>query len=247
MFRYTISVAIFSLCLSLSNANAKLAGYYNFDETSGTVARDSAGGNDGTLYTGAQWSPDGKYGSALSLDGINGYVEVPVTNSYDFSKSFSVAVWVKPVNPPTGDMDIFTVTNGGTDGQNVVLRTYGNGRIRFSFYGANLDSSTGVFQFGQWSHLGVTFDATSDISTVYLNGQQILSGNIGSYSGGQAPVCFGKWNVGYQNQNHFEGLMDDLKIYDTALSAADMQAAMTPEPATCLLLGLGGLALRYRK
>ena len=93
-----------------SSSNENLVLYLKFDEGSGTVAYDSSGyGNNGTLYdanatnddgdTPPQWV-DGKFGKALSFDGVDDYVEVPDSASLNFGAgSFTVIEWIK-VNLP---------------------------------------------------------------------------------------------------------------------------------------------------
>jgi len=71
----------------------------HFDEGSGTVARDASGnGNDGTIY-GATWV-NGKYGKALSFDGVEDYVDCGNDVSLNFERTdpFSIEAWVKTLD-----------------------------------------------------------------------------------------------------------------------------------------------------
>jgi hypothetical protein len=72
--------------------------HWNFDEGEGTSAGDSAGDNDGTVH-GAKWTK-GKFGMALSFDGVDDYVEVADDPSLRFmrSSSFTISAWVMPAS-----------------------------------------------------------------------------------------------------------------------------------------------------
>jgi len=87
---------VFVLTLVLTNfAHAELIGYWRFDESSGTVAADSAGGdNDGTLSENVEWQPDfGKKAGALLFDGEStAHVEFPTTGMSATTGTF--AAWV---------------------------------------------------------------------------------------------------------------------------------------------------------
>ncbi|MBX6762525.1 MAG: hypothetical protein K6T51_07705 [Rubrobacteraceae bacterium] len=86
-----------------------LAGWWKFDEGSGTVARDSADGHDGTLENGAGWAA-GRVGScSLSLNGSGQYVDVPAP-VVDTSRSFTVAAWVNLAS--TGGYQTFVSIDG---------------------------------------------------------------------------------------------------------------------------------------
>jgi hypothetical protein len=77
-------------------ATSGLAGYWKFDEGSGTVASDSSNnGNTGTLVNGPQWV-DGIRGNALTFDGVDDYVDVLDSNNLDVSQSITIEAWVKP-------------------------------------------------------------------------------------------------------------------------------------------------------
>ena len=73
---YLVSfVFMLSMVLMSSVAQADLVGYWKFDESSGTTAADSAGGDNNGTLTGEQleWRPsEGKIGGALSYGGLGG-------------------------------------------------------------------------------------------------------------------------------------------------------------------------------
>jgi len=92
---YLVSfVLVLGMGFSPAHGQAGLVGYWRFDESSGTTAADSAGGdNDGTLSENVEWqSSDGKAGGALLFDGTNtAHVEFPTTGMS--ASAGTMAVW----------------------------------------------------------------------------------------------------------------------------------------------------------
>jgi hypothetical protein len=83
-----------------------LVGEWHFDEGSGNIAKDSSGNNNDGIIHGAEFD-DGKFGKALSFDGVDDYVE----RSYDpdftpGNDSWTIALWVKA---PRRNSDYFLV------------------------------------------------------------------------------------------------------------------------------------------
>ena len=73
-----------------------LVGAWGFDETSGTAVTDASGrGNNGTI-AGATRSTAGKFGSALTFDGVNDWVTVPDSASLDLTTRATLEAWVFP-------------------------------------------------------------------------------------------------------------------------------------------------------
>ena len=73
-----------------------LVAAYGFDAGSGSSAADSSGkGNVGSI-SGAVWSGAGRFGSALSFDGVNDWVTVPDASSLDLTTGMTLEAWVRP-------------------------------------------------------------------------------------------------------------------------------------------------------
>ena len=101
---------------------------YGFNESAGTTAADSSGtGNTGTI-SGAAWSTSGKYGAALSFDGVNDWVTVADANSLDLTTAMTLEAWVQP-----------TAINGW---ETVILKET-TGELAYSLYGDNNGNDNG--------------------------------------------------------------------------------------------------------
>jgi serine/threonine-protein kinase len=75
-----------------------LVGHWKFDETAGTVARDSSRkGNHGDVRGGAKWT-EGKLGGALDFDGTDDFVSIPNEDGFDIPSGITVAAWVRPAS-----------------------------------------------------------------------------------------------------------------------------------------------------
>jgi len=165
---------------------------FNFDSVSAlgetaTKAVDVSGyGNDGTIY-GALWNAGGRYGSALSFDGLDDYVSVADDSSLDLSL-FSVEFWFRPdedYDSNSGYASLLYHTN-----YEVFID---DGRIVFSYLGNNASTTADTWSSGQWYHVLSTFNGHEQ--KIYVDG--ILSATNITYfyfyvenSGGDTVASF---------------------------------------------------------
>ena len=195
-----------------------LVAWWKFDETNGTVAYDSSGnGNDGNLSGGLTWTT-GKIGGALSFDGVNDLVRVngnwPSSNS-----PRAISVWFFTNNTHRGN--IFTFGDGARINTRFsVLTNYGeNGNLHFC--GQGNDVGLGSMTFNQWRHLCVTY--SSNLINAFVDNQLFASVSKNLNTDGSMPLIVGS-NSLTRDDEFFSGKLDDLRVYDRALSAAEVQA-----------------------
>jgi hypothetical protein len=232
-----------------------LFAYYALDETTGAAAHDSSGyhaaGNLGGTIQGEtvinQTASAPAYGSATRFDGVNDeiFLGANATRQNELkalTSNFTIAAWINP-DDTNGIQRVFSQDSISGDGWGFGL----NGDdLRFTAYSVkDYDIAANVVA-GQWSHIAVVFDASFD-ATFYLNG--VL---LGTVAGSQAADLGTKnWFIGSTGrQEYFAGLIDEVRIYDTALTADQIYAIATvPAPAALpaglLLLGL--IATRRRR
>jgi fibronectin type 3 domain-containing protein len=207
-----------------ASSGAGLVAAYSFDAGSGTTAVDSSGnGNTGTLSN-ATWATSGKYGSALSFNGTNAWVTVNSSSSLALTTGMTVEAWV---NPTTLGSAYRTVVFREQPG-NEVYSLYANqsnpqaplGEVYVSGY-KDASASTGLAA-GTWAHLAETYDGSS--VRLYVNGTLIsTTAAPGSLASSSLPLRIGGNNIWGE---YFSGLIDEVRVYNRALSASEIQLDM---------------------
>jgi hypothetical protein len=196
----------------LYNRGAPIA-HWKFDEGKGNIAYDSSGnGNNGTIY-GAQWV-QGKFGSALSFDGVDDYVDIPTFPSQN-KKSITISLWIKPLKEGhgTGWANSDTIIYIGGTSSSIKLGYESTNRIWLDGWRQD-EGESGVVPLNTWTH--VVFVQTSTSWSIYLNG--ILSytrTNPYTEDTVQGTVTIGS-SLGEMGNYNFNGLIDDVRIYNYA-------------------------------
>jgi len=216
------------------NATSGIAGYWGFDEGSGTTTFDSSGnGNNGTLINGPVWI-DGKYGKALDFDGVDDYVEVEDSSSLHFSTSVTLMAWVYLVADATySDSRVLgkDAWNGGTNLHLVIHDSLGHVGFGLGVGGG----STSVFQTSteaipreSWTHIAATYDGF--LMRIYVNGSLDSTLSWGSgFDSNANPLTIGSKNPPYLGF-FFKGKIDEVRIYNRVLSQQEIQTNMGGEP-----------------
>ena len=205
-----------------------LVGAWGFDEGDGTTVGDSSGrGHDGTLSgAGVDWDPAGKNGSALSFDGNSGNVKIPHASDISLASSYTLEAWVKP-STLSGYQTILVKEE--TSGCGYWLQT-ADTDISSGFNSGGCDehrSGPQPIPLNQWSHLAAVFNNTTNTYKLYLNGTA-----ISSTTETEAPVrnsqdlVLGQSGCSGCGFERWHGLLDDVRVYRKALSAAQIQADM---------------------
>lgn len=246
-------VGILAVLFIAVSVNADLAAHWEFEDGGGTTAQDStANGNDGALVNGPAWT-SGKIDGGLSFDGTDDYVDVSDNPSLRFGQhdSFTIAFWARPIGTGQG----FAVSKMRTGGANGVFgyQVYwspsGNWCFLIDSAGYNqtyLWTSENSAPEDNWYHVAAVYD-NKDMK-IYLNGQ--LDGHTSfSYNASGTPdknLAIGVRSFDTTLEQYFKGKLDDIRIYNQALNANEV-AALVPEPATILIVGLGALMLRKKR
>jgi hypothetical protein len=205
-------------------------GYWRFDEGTASTATDSAAagyGNHGTLQGNTSWTSDvpptdfaNPY--ALSFDGSGDYVEVPHNNSLNPVKELTLAAWVKLANP--GDdqkiVGMGTTSAGytlGVDGSNLYPYFWDSTGAAYSFHAGSISANT-------WTHLAVTWQ-TGGQMIGYIGGTEVtrITASTKPIGSTTMPLRIGvaPWDPG---QFAVNGLIDEVRVYNRALSPAEIQA-----------------------
>jgi hypothetical protein len=226
MCKKLIFLVCFCLVLGLaltSAVQADLVGWWRLDEGSGTTAYDSSGnGNDGTILGNPQWVP-GKVGGALDFDGDGDYVNCGNDPIFDITEEITLAIWVNANDNNNGENNCWL---GKGDNAYAIKHQTGNYLEFFIFDGAwhSTNYSTDITSLnGDWHHMAGTYDGSE--LKFYLDGE--LAANL-VYSSTIGTAAHNV-TIGENSQatgRYFDGMLDDPRIYNEALSQDDIQSIM---------------------
>jgi len=206
-------------------STAGLVGQWSLNEGSGLTTSDSSGNNNtGTLQNGPTWVA-GKSGQALSFDGVNDFVSIPNSTSFGIIGDFTISAWVNRTmlgdyggivakkDPPGWDYDLYI-------SQADKATFFANG----GSVGEISKSSNTTIGLG-WHHIAVTRSGTS--LTFYIDGvaQETFVLPVGALANHVYPVEIGRDSPSNPNSN-FNGLIDDVRLYNRALSANEISSLM---------------------
>ncbi|MHC4631152.1 MAG: MBL fold metallo-hydrolase [Planctomycetota bacterium] len=196
-----------------------LIAHWKLDETEGSIAFDSEGNNSGTLNGNPLWRlAGGKVDGALEFDGTDDYI------SSDFV-----------LNPADGPFSVFAWIKGGAPGQAVISQTSGANWLCSDASAGNLMTelrhiagrvaqppllSQTVITDGDWHRVGFVWDGSNRI--LYADGAEVATDTqIGlATSDGGLYIGAGK---NLEPASFFSGLIDDVRIYNEALSPEDIE------------------------
>ena len=186
------------------------------------LADSSGNANNGTI-TGATWSTAGKNGGALSFNGTSNYVQVPDSASLDLTTGMTLEAWLLPSALGTAWRTVLFKTQAG----GMVYSLYANqdttrpiGQV---FIGSETDAiGSAALPLNAWSHLAATFDGGA--LRIYVNGSLVATTVIT----GSIPASTGVLRMGGNSiwGEWYAGLMDDVRIYNRALTQAQIQTDM---------------------
>jgi hypothetical protein len=209
-----------------------LVAAYNFAQGSGSVLTDISGNlNNGTISN-ATWAPVSgstlPFSSALQFTGgNNSFVTIANSASLDLSTGMTLEAWVDPTAAPKGWQDVMYKYH-----DNYYLETSSpSGAPAAGGTAGSTDTGPAAqnpLPVNIWSFLAATYNGTDMI--LYVNGVQVssvaVSGNLATST---APLQIG--GDSYYGQ-YFQGLISNVRIYNTALTANEIQEDMNTPIAT---------------
>jgi glucose/arabinose dehydrogenase/PKD repeat protein len=198
-----------------------LVAAYSFDTGTGSTAADASGNGNAGAIGSASWVTTGKFGNALSFNGSNAHVTVNDSASLDLTTAMTLEAWVFPTTGGgwrdviyKGPDDIYYLESSSNSGSNSPAT---GGTFASPLYG------TSGLPVNAWSHLAATYDGTT--LQLYVNGAQVASrGVTGPITTSSSPLTIGGDLLYGQ---HFAGRIDEVRVYNTALSVSQIQADMS--------------------
>ncbi|KPK43432.1 MAG: hypothetical protein AMJ65_05755, partial [Phycisphaerae bacterium SG8_4] len=191
-----------------------LVAHWRLDEADGLVARDSAGGHDGSLNGDPVWLADGGWISgAIQLDGIDDYISAPFV-----------------LNPAAGTFSAFAWVRGGAPGEVVISQTEGTnwlmadasqGRLMTALIPHSAGRLTppplvseSTIADGIWHRIGVVWTGSERI--LYADDVEVARDGQSSLAGAGGGLNIGA-HANLRAESFFSGLVDDVRIYDLTI------------------------------
>lgn len=204
---------------------------------------DSSGNNHHATPHNGVTTSTGRICTAGSFDGNDDYVSIP--SLPNLTSSFTISAWINP-NDIDNDQRIFVDDESNSGGFAFSLGDAGDGRLRFfsrNVSPVSLDTSA-VISSGTWYHVVAVHDSINKTRQMFVNGADV-TGGAQTYTGtwgsdnGDASIGGETDGAGSEaNSNwRFNGLIDEVKIYNRALSAAEINnyyANPDPLGRTCV-------------
>ncbi len=215
--------------------------WYRLGDTVGSssAADSSGGGNPGTLVTGAGFVSGGLT-SATALGLTGGYVRIPnsvaLVNPTD---AITVAAWIDPTDW-NGNRRI--VQKGTTNNQ--YRLTAESGVLKFELANPTRTVTAALPAANTWSHVAATYDGAT--LRLYVNGTPLAATTAtGSIATSTDDLFIGSYSTTAASTEKFSGLMDDVRLYNRALGAAEINVLATgvlvaaPASASTVQEGVG--------
>lgn len=256
-----IHTLLAGLTVGSTMSHAALISHWTFNESSGTIAADSAGAFNGTLSGGATFVPGGISGNAISLAEISNSLVNMGTSFPGFTAGdFSIMSWVNTIS---------------TDPDTIVFGKHEGGQFAGYFLGVNANNvygapnkgwfyatctagqgptSTTSVNDGAWHQIVGVYTAGS-VATIYVDGAPVEDFKAAqTMNANTAPFLIGGFSQSGSPTATYTGLVDDVQVYSNALSSGEVQflfanpGQTVPEPASLMLLvGGAGMFLIARK
>ncbi|MBW2984055.1 right-handed parallel beta-helix repeat-containing protein [Candidatus Woesearchaeota archaeon] len=200
------------------------------DETA--TAIDYSSNNNNGAVVDATWNPTGGYiGGGYEFDGVNDYINIPDSSIWDTGSELTVSLWFKTdtqqntgyilVHEEDFNEEKYMITLGGNSGDISFSIRHDEFSTRSAYHNTG---QAGYYSTGEWHHVVGVFDRYASGGRLKLYVDGILSatnpGDDADILEGDKGITIGRYGGLY----YFKGSIDEVKIYDKALSAEQVKA-----------------------
>jgi Concanavalin A-like lectin/glucanases superfamily/PEP-CTERM motif len=262
-------------CWMISPASAAMISYYALEEGTGTTTAQSTGGGapNGTLVgVNTTWVPGIAPGSGDALSfGTGSRVEIAGNSIWHGLSGFSVSTWIKPSqhagNGHAASPIFWLGTSAGSARFTIQLNDQGDLRVGGRRTGSEPNFNTTLIvgtnitgnndtvaadpiQIGGLYHVAATADYATGLLSLYLDGVLVASNTMAAWGTGVSASdqqFIMRIGSNHNGSEQFQGVIDDVQIFNTALTSTEVAVLAVPEPASVLLGGLGIISLFSRR
>ncbi|MCF7972975.1 MAG: discoidin domain-containing protein [Phycisphaerae bacterium] len=217
------------LVILMGRASADLVAHWTFDEGTGDTVTDGIGSVAGQVIN-ATWT-DGLFANskkALAFNGTNAYVNVAGQDWGTFNQ-VSIALWLQ-FNSLPGPYNAIFHEDWTAGGIHFMVRNSGVVGFSLNGRGPNDYNSQAVLEAGEIYHVIATFDITTGLTQIYINGVLDSEGTSAPSASAiflRSPFTIGSWNT----DRYWDGVLDDLRIYDHIVTQEEIPDIMAGVPA----------------
>ncbi len=221
---FTIVVAEGTLC------PADMIAYWKLDETSGTTYDDFYNGHSGTCTGLCPTPTTGHVGGGQEFGNGNTGINVPADTAFDWgaSDSFSIEFWMQTDSVSTCSGNEVVIGRSNSSAMRWWAGCWDGGQAAFHLIDTGGQSAlvTGITDLtdGDWHHVVAVRAASANRIRIYVDGIE-ENWTSATYTGGfdsTADLNIGWFNLS-TSQFHFDGIVDEVALYDRALSAGEIQ------------------------
>jgi len=169
----------------------------------------------------------GVSGKSLRFDGINDWMDAPLPEPIDVSNGLTISLWIHPAGRRAPIENLFNVSGawGLSFYENTLVFRYAG-----AFNGADSKSDRVNFKnfrrpLNEWTHLAVATNG-NDVH-LYVNGTEVDSA-LGALAGPKSDAAAGELRIGGGQSYNYNGMIDELRIYQRPLSSEDVAALAKP-------------------
>jgi hypothetical protein len=217
-----VATASTTFTLTVNAVPSGLRAAYAFSEGATNSTADASGNNNtGTLTNNPTWTNQGRYGNAISFDGVNDFVSAPDTVSLDLGATGTIEAWIR-LNALNRWHGIIAKGNANNDAvHNYALEITNLNRARCILGNGAIFQvldSTITFATGQFRHLACTWNGST--LSLYVDGALNNSTTQTlTPAGNTAPLFMGQFGG---NSDRLSGIIDEVRIYNRALSPTEI-------------------------
>ncbi len=209
-----------------------LVAYYPF---SGNANDASGNGRNGTISGGVTATADryGNEGQAYSFNGTNGNITVTNWNLLTGNSARTISVWFKTAPKSTQQYFLSWGSTNNATNTGSILGIAADPSVTYhflGFFGINNDLSllnADQYFDNRWHLMSFTYDG--NIMNLYLDGVSQSTKTNSPLNTGSSNLIIGSY---HQNSNYFNGQLDEVRIYNRALTAAEVQQMYISEVVT---------------